>query len=684
MDTLRPMYRCLILLCCVSPVAALAGSLETSIADLESCIPSEARLCTADCPDDVLQAARRVEDTAAGLAVLPAEVPLDQALATLRELLDAKRRVDCQIDAAFALRTQFAARHEQPTQRDEIRHYLRVTAQLIDLSGRLRYLLADAIQSVATRLAGSVVERTRLVELLIEYKSSIGATSVIGWLAEPGPGRRTLLRRNRDVGAEQLQSHVLRLVAVSGQSSLLPEVVQFIAREDVSTTALLDAVETIRAVGLPQDARPDTPADLPALATTATALRTRLAAVSDKNLTPNQARRRAALLAWLDERAKVGLSDPSYTIGSFDVQPGDWMLMRNPSPYNMFTDLAPGLFTHVGVVALETGTDGKRRMVLVDLPERGERVPATNIDVFVQRSLHYVFLRHTDGQVAAAMGEAAASMIGNPSEFDLNFRISRVVELRGQPLRGRKIKTYCAGFLLLCALQTTAPREDFFPIVEHSAPRHAEENMKLLGMTFEHEFISPTGALYSSRLLTVGHREPMYDPRREVEEAVFDHFAACMVDKQLVPAPDWYDTVRLHLAEASQTNPLLAQALAKANRVSADMDLVAAAKAATVIDTLDEIAFGASGEYLAAREALLAGSLDALRAQGASDEECALVSDYRQRHADLYGRHQAGQLSRRQLRIALVDYYRALGCRQLGERFFVDVDAPKNAAPTMR
>jgi hypothetical protein len=49
--------------------------------------------------------------------------------------------------------------------------------------------------------------------------------------------------------------------------------------------------------------------------------------------------------------------------------------MRNPSPYNLFTDLSPGLFTHVGVITAETGSDGIRRMVVVDLPERGERMP---------------------------------------------------------------------------------------------------------------------------------------------------------------------------------------------------------------------------------------------------------------------------------------------------------------------
>ena len=107
-------------------------------------------------------------------------------------------------------------------------------------------------------------------------------------------------------------------------------------------------------------------------------------------------RRRGELLSWLDERRRAGLIERQYRLGAILVQPGDWLLMRNPSPYNLFTDLSPGLFTHVGVLALETGPDGKRRMVVVDLPERGTEMPATNVEIFVQRTMHFVVLRHDD------------------------------------------------------------------------------------------------------------------------------------------------------------------------------------------------------------------------------------------------------------------------------------------------
>ncbi len=60
------------------------------------------------------------------------------------------------------------------------------------------------------------------------------------------------------------------------------------------------------------------------------------------------------------------------------------------------------------------------------------------------------------------MSDAARSMIDNEIEFDLNFRTARVTELKGQPLAGKKIKTYCAGLLLLCALQSDHPGKRSF------------------------------------------------------------------------------------------------------------------------------------------------------------------------------------------------------------------------------
>src|SRR3569833_3258014 len=102
------------------------------------------------------------------------------------------------------------------------------------------------------------------------------------------------------------------------------------------------------------------------------------------------------------------------------------------------------------------------------------------------------------------------------------------------------------------------------------------------------EFISPTGALFSGKLQLIGRREPMYDPAREIEEAMFNRFADQLIATELVPTPDLFDSLRLKDAEAAKHSTLLAQALAKSAGVSAEMDLVAAAKAAAVVETLDE------------------------------------------------------------------------------------------------
>ena len=354
-----------------------------------------------------------------------------------------------------------------------------------------------------------------------------------------------------------------------------------------------------------------------------------------------------------------------------DVRPGDWLLMRNPSPYNLFTDLTPGLFTHVGVVAVEQATDGFRRFVIVDLPERGDRIPATNVDAFLPRTLHYFVLRHRDAEVAAQLNATALSVIGNESQFDLQFRTQRVAELKGKPLAGARIHTYCAGLLLLCAQETPHPREHFFPIVETPAGGQCATNLRKLGLAIGNDFVSPTGAIFSPHLEIAGRCEPMYEPTREIRERVYDYFARAMIDQRLTPAPDTMQSLRTKLAGAAKRNPLLNRALAKANKVSEHTDLESAAQAAAVVETLDEIAARSVTEFEQARSAILApATRRELVAEGSQPADIARIERLRQRHAQLFQQWTAERLTPRQLRIALVDFYASQGERQLAERFF--------------
>jgi hypothetical protein len=253
-------------------------------------------------------------------------------------------------------------------------------------------------------------------------------------------------------------------------------------------------------------------------------------------------------------------------------------------------------------------------------------MPATNVEIFLQRTLNYVFLRHPDPEAAKKMGQAAAAMIGNPTQFDLNFRTDRVAELKGKPLAGQKIHTYCAGLLLVCAQETSLAREAFFPITETTAGGHTKDNLAKLGLSLGNGFVSPTGALFSPQLKIVGRNEPLYEPRREVEEAIYDYFAQSLEKKDLRPSPDLFQSLRQKMAEASKGNVLLAQAISATAGVSPDVDLVSAAKAQAVVETLDDIAYGASREFQIARRAIMDAPDLTLEDRGSSNPRSALRS----------------------------------------------------------
>ncbi len=176
-------------------------------------------------------------------------------------------------------------------------------------------------------------------------------------------------------------------------------------------------------------------------------------------------------------------------------------------------------------------------------------------------------------------------------------------------------------------------------------------------MSFGQDFISPTGTLFSPKMVLVGRREPMYDPAREIEEAVFDHFADSLVDKKLTPAADLFNALRMKVAEASNLNPALARAMAKVAGVADDTDLVAAARGAAVVDTLDEVAFGAGTEYVKARESLRSPPTAVAANPRRRSTDTSTLALYQNRHADLYRQMQSGQLTPRALRVALVREY---------------------------
>lgn len=611
-----------------------------------------------------------VADTASILEAEMATVAWDideenptAAIESLKQIIQSKAIVDQQFERFIQLRTQLVGNAIQPVERLRIRQFLRVASILIDLSGRLRYSMRDAIDRTAYACEADLKEFDQFVDLLIAQQVSIGAMALSYVLFDPEP------QDDLEPFPDETKAKVLELIAVSRELQVMRDLADFIREENVAPELLVLAVEAIRKLGLPQDARPESGAQIPSPAITAAELHGYLVKADlGVGKVSNQ---RLDLLQWLQTRQQRGVMGDTLRVAGFDVQLGDWLLMRNPSPYNRFTDLSPGLFTHVGVVTAETGSDGIRRIVIADLPEKGDHIPATNVDAYLRRTLHFFFMRHNELAVTRKMAEVAATVIGNPTQFDLTFKTERVAQLQGKPLAGRLLNTYCAGFLLLCCQETSSPREEFFPIEEAPLNANCVGNLERMGLSVGKRFVSPTGALFSSHLQIVGRREPMYEPGREVREAIFDHFAGRLTSSTYVPSPDASQLLIQKLAELSKYNPLLAKALAKANNVSEHLDLEAAAKVAVAVHTLDEVADASAGGFYTARAAILRGPL-----QVGPNPRAEEVRRAQRRmaavnlHADLNRRWRNKEITPRDVRMTLVDYYVKLGCKKLDQRFF--------------
>jgi hypothetical protein len=629
-------------------------------------LPARPEDCTKERSERLTQAAESLEEWAADLAITAApagrpQVRLMQTLDRLRRLAAAQQRVDQGLEQILTLRTAFITLPENEARRETIRRYLEMTARTVDLSGRMRYVLRDGLAQGSREAA----DRPDLVvDILLENKSDVGAMVMSYLLFDPPPGSSA-----REPSAA-VRKKVLDLMDRGRKATFLGTLAEFLRQPASPPELVLHAANVIREIGLPQEPDPAQGDDLPEPEITAKEMYAILAAVDATRISPPAAKQRDVLLQWLGQRMRAGISGDRFRINGFDIQPGDWLLMRNPSPYNLFTDLAPGLFTHVGVVTTVEDARGVRRFVIVEMPEHESRIPVTNVDAYLKRTLHYFFLRHEDPKVALKMSEAARSVIGNETQFDLTFDNRHVFALKGQDLAGRRIHTYCAGFLLMCAQATSAPREDFFPIPERPAGGHCMENFAKLRLSLGEDFVSPTSCVFSPKLQLVGRREPFYEPTREIKEAIYDDFARLMRDRELQPSPTIYQALRQTLAGMSKDRPWLAQMLADANNVSQYTDLDAAARAAAVVETLDRIADSAAEEFAAARDALMAPPAEVLRRQGFSAKEIAAIEAYRTRHASLNSLWTGGRLTPRELRMALVNYYVGQGRMRLEARFF--------------
>lgn len=640
--------------------AERANASQALIGKLGQWTPTSTDQCTGQRLADVRQLVGEVTDFVAGQSEAIDSAPLANIRPLVQQVLELDTAVERTVRESLELRTKFKDAPQGDPARQEIRNYLSICEQWITLNGRMNYLQRDLLDLTTYRLASDVDEIASLIEQLTKHASVPGAAAMSFVLDDPDPatGLKPYPRR--------LKLATMRLMAAARTVDVVSVLGRYARQKRLSPELRLAALEALRHVGIPQDPHPQQdPSIRPPAVTAAQLLEAALQIDSGSDTKLSQ--RKQAITSWLQERATKGVLGDRFRVGRVEVRPGDWFLMRNPSPFNMFTDLAPGLFTHVGIVTTMTDAQGIRRFVVTDIPERGDHVPASNVDAYVHEPLHYLFLRHKRPEVNEAIAEAAAETIGNPSQFDLLFRTERVSKLKGKSLRGKLVHTYCAGYLLLCAQQTGLPRTEFFPIQEFPPSEQCSENISTLGLRLGANYISPTGPLFSTNHEILGGRKPFYNPAREIQSAAFSHFGAQMTNAVLKPSPNLFQSLRAKMAGLSRYNPWLARALAKANNVSPRTDLQAAAAAAAVIETLDEIVNRASEDFEFAKLVLANSNADLINLP---PEDFRRVPEFRKRHAELDKKVEAGQITPRELRIALVKYYNAQARRALNERFF--------------
>ena len=652
-----------------------AGADSTPLDQLLSLVPKSAVEHSLETAKHIKSRVPAVESWVVNENRIYGDMSNNELLDSVSRVLQADARLQQALDRLYAHREHFERSLTSNELKPAIRGFLECMTALIDLSGRLRYFTVDFFTDVIYQLKDSSEDFDSLLNTFFAYKNSAGAVVSLEALADD------LNENPASTFSDHLKGKIIQLARVTRERSLLPLLMEIVEKNQVDSEFSILVIDAIRQIGIPQLARPDCDPALGPPSIESDKIIAILSNIDTGNLSSKDKQRHQKLIAEFKEHNALGVSSESLQFGRVSVREGDWLLMKNPSPYNRFTDLYPGLFTHVGVVTTERGADDRKRFVVVDLPETGNSIPATPVDKFVERTLNFVILRHPDPDVQKVMGDVARSIIGNNSKFDLNFRTEAIERLKGKKLKGKLIDGYCAGLLLLCAQETGKPEGDFFPLDERPAGGNTLQNLAKLDVSMPERFLSPTGPLFSSELNLVYRHETMYSPRREIEQAIYDHFAKQMRQEHLNPSLTWFHSLRLNLAKAVNKNPALGKALANVAGVNQNIDLVAAAKLGAVVETLDEIAKNASSKYQHVRRAFRIDALDNIQPGAEGDKIYDQIVMRRRIHADLFVRWEAGVITPRELRIELVDYYIDEGCKRLDGRFFADLEETANNDP---
>lgn len=659
----KPAVLCLALAICVSSRIG-AEELATAVVELEQRIPAGfPAFCSID-REEVSAKCCLIDRIASDVSAFDDGTTHRECFDRLAALMQAARRIDQRIDETLQLKRRVVDQPAGESRRDSIKNYVWVVSKLIDVSGRLRETERLAIEGVAKRFSKESSARDQLFQLLLENSSSTGASVVADWLFRPP----SVSNAERD----QVRHQVLALISATREVALVRDVARFLRHGGPDANSTLAAVETICTLGVPQDLFDASPSTDYGPPTSASELRAYLDHLDHRQFSPSQRVRHAKLIARLDARIARGVTSPRFQIGRYEVAPGDWVLMHNGSPYNLFTDISPGLFTHAGIVTAHVADDGRPRMVIVDVPQRSATVRATNIEAALGRARYFVALRHENHEAAKRMAEVAAQIIGNPVAFDLCFTTKHVEAIVGSSLDGVCLKTHCAGLLALAALESGAQRSEFFPIPERPGDGLTLQNGERVGMIPDDDLLTPTGAMFAPTMHIVNRSHPVFVPHQYVESTVYERFSNLVRTHVINPEQSWNQSLRESFAVAAGYSPWLKSVAAGRAGVNPQTDLASASRVLAIAEILNEIAQCASSEFLLAEESLLRPTAelgDPQRGATGSDATDRCVQ-MRNRHARLWSGLRDGTVSAWEVRQYLVGYYVARGERECLQRLF--------------
>ena len=160
-------------------------SAADTLGRFEASLPRRASDCDAQRLGQLTAAAARLESQAAAWTWNQEDLSAAQLLETIERLVAARERLERCDHTVVELRSQFATLGASNEHRQTVRDYLAITSAVIDVSGRLRYLLRDAIDNATYALDPTQGDFDKLLDILQEHKVEVGADAMAFMLFDP-------------------------------------------------------------------------------------------------------------------------------------------------------------------------------------------------------------------------------------------------------------------------------------------------------------------------------------------------------------------------------------------------------------------------------------------------------------------------------------------------------------------